>query len=172
MKKIGTLYYRGRLIPKSKIILSMRLTFFLVLVLTFSAFTPGLSQKISVNFENVALREVFKTLKQESGLLIIYNEEEIDFNSKVNVKAENVEVEDILNQVLEKLPYGFEVVGDMVVIKPVPNKNTVTAAPQQTIRVAGVVMDKKAKLCQELRYKLKEQRLGAQQIMMEDFFCK
>lgn len=71
---------------------------------------------MKLNFENATLRQVFKDLKQQTGFLFIYNEEELDRRAKVSLKEENITLKTALEKILFGLPYSFDLLDDMVVI--------------------------------------------------------
>ena len=76
----------------------MRITLFLTIVLSCNVFGTVSSQNVKLNFENATLRQVFKDLKQQTGFLFIYNEEELDRRAKVSLKEENITLKTALEK--------------------------------------------------------------------------
>lgn len=122
-----------------KILLTMKFTCVLTAFLTISAMGVGIGQTVNLKLKDVTLREVFKVLKQQTGMYFVYNEEELSKDLKLSVELENTTLEEALRQILKGLPYSFERVGKMIVVKPV--KEVVNQAQQQKKRVTGKVTD-------------------------------
>ncbi len=122
MKKKRISEFLQRLSVGRKILLAMRLTVVLTILLSMSAFAGAWSQTVSVKFENTTLREAFKILKQQTGLYFVFNEEEIDREVKLNLNLNQTSLENAMKQILEGLPYSFECLEGMVVIKPAKDK--------------------------------------------------
>ena len=112
-----------------KILLTMKLTCVLTVFFTISAMGVGIGQTVNLKLKDVTLREAFKALKQQTGMYFVYNEEELSKDLKLSVELENTSLEEALRQILKGLPYSFERVGKMVVVKPV--KEVVDQTQQQ-----------------------------------------
>ena len=123
-----------------KILLTMKLTCVLTVFFTISAMGVGIGQTVNLKLKDVTLREAFKALKQQTGMYFVYNEEELSKDLKLSVELENTSLEEALRQILKGLPYSFERVGKMVVVKPV--KEVVDQTQQQKKKkVTGKVTD-------------------------------
>jgi hypothetical protein len=128
--------------PRGKSRMIMKLALFLALTLPVCSFTPVSSQQVSAKFENATLREVFRSLKQQTGVLFVFSEKEIDQKSRVTVTLSNLSLDDALLAILSDLPYTHEQVNDMIVIRPAPDKlSTEVALTQSLIRITGTVKD-------------------------------
>lgn len=121
--------------------LIMKLTIVLTILLSVSAFGEVVSQNVSLKRENVSLREVFKSLKQQTGYLFVFNEEELDKTTRVNVEINNYTLAKALDKVLHGLPYSYEIIDDMVVIKPAPVKTAARDSVARKVEVRGMVKD-------------------------------
>ena len=121
--------------------LIMKLTIVLTILLSVSAFGEVVSQNVSLKCENVLLREVFKSLKQQTGYLFVFNEEELDKTTRVNVEINNYTLAKALDKVLHGLPYSYEIIDDMVVIKPAPVKTAARDSVARKVEVRGMVKD-------------------------------
>ena len=123
--------------------LMMRLTIVLTILLTMNVFGTVNSQTVNLKCENTPLREVFRSLKQQTGYLFVFNEEEIDRTHRVSVDIHDYTLVQTMDEVLRGLPYSYELLSDMVVIKPVLEKTRVQvqdSLPKQ-MEVTGVVKD-------------------------------
>lgn len=67
----------------SNYFLMMRLTIVLTILLTMNVFGTVNSQIVNLKCKNTPLREVFRSLKQQTGYLFVFNEEEIDRTHRV-----------------------------------------------------------------------------------------
>ena len=121
MKKKRISEFLQRLSVGRKILLAMRLTVILTILFSVNVFAGALSQTVNLKLENVSLREAFKALKQQTGVYFVFNEEEVAHDVKLNVILSNASVESAMKEILSGLPYSFECLEGMVVIKPLPN---------------------------------------------------
>jgi TonB-linked SusC/RagA family outer membrane protein len=117
----------------------MKLTLLLALALPVCSFKPVSSQQVNAEFRNATLREVFRSLKQQTGIFFVFSEREIDQKSRVSVKLIDLDLDQALDEILKDLPYTHERVSEMIVIRPAPGKRFPQARPM--IRVTGTVRD-------------------------------
>ena len=106
----------------SNYFLMMRLTIVLTILLTMNVFGTVNSQIVNLKCKNTPLREVFRSLKQQTGYLFVFNEEEIDRTHRVSVDIHDRTLVQTMDEVLRGLPYSYELLSDMVVIKPILEK--------------------------------------------------
>ncbi|MFR4038742.1 MAG: STN domain-containing protein, partial [Butyricimonas faecalis] len=69
---------------------------------------------MNLKCENTPLREVFRSLKQQTGFLFVFNEEEIDRTHRVSVDIHDFTLVQTMDEVLRGLPYSYELLSDMV----------------------------------------------------------
>lgn len=119
MKKKRISEFLQRLSVGRRILLAMKLTMVLTILLSANAFADALSQTVNLQLENVTLREAFKELKLQTGMYFVFNEEEVAQDVKLSVSVHNSSIENAMKQILAGLPYSFECLEGMVVIKPV-----------------------------------------------------
>lgn len=81
---------------------------FLLTSLTVSA-SSIYSQEVEFNLElrNARLIDVFNAIEENSEFIILYDENQIDVNQKVNVNVKDQKVEKVLNQVLENTKCNY-----------------------------------------------------------------
>lgn len=123
--------------------LIMKLTVVLTIIFTLNTFGTVSSQNVSLKCENTPLREVFRSLKQQTGFLFVFNEEELSRDTRVSVEITNYTLAKALDRILSGLPYSYEIIDDMVVIKPIPAKTVVRDTVKPKVTVKGVVVDSK-----------------------------
>ena len=161
MEKKRKYRYLLRRIGDSKTLLVMRITLFLTIVLSCNVFGSVSSQNVKLNFENATLRQVFKDLKQQTGFLFIYNEEELDRRAKVSLKEENITLKTALEKILFGLPYSFDLLDDMVVIRPTPLLRTAQDSVKvKSYKIVGKVVDDKGEPLPGVTVVLDSTRLG------------
>jgi TonB-linked SusC/RagA family outer membrane protein len=86
-----------------KILIMMKMFAFLTLALTLSASASSFSQnqKVSLEFEDAKILEVFNEIKIQTGLRFIYNSDRLDDLDAVSIDVENTEVGKVLNKIFE-----------------------------------------------------------------------
>ena len=80
------------------------------------------TKNVTLDVKDMALREVFKLVKEQTGTKFIYSEIEIQKSSNVTLKFENLSLKTALERIFKDQPYTFEIQGDIVVVKPVSQK--------------------------------------------------
>lgn len=117
----------------------MSLFFMLLTTLTVSANVELMSQRLSLDFKDATLREVLMSLKKQSGYMILYSNDELQQEkSRITLNMENVDLIAALDAVLKGLPYKYNIVDQMVMIIPAPEKTQ--QLPQQ-LTIKGRVLD-------------------------------
>jgi len=83
-----------------------------VLMLTYSM--PAMAQKVSVNFKNTPLPQVFEELQKQSKTSFIYKTEEIEKTQPVSLVMSG-KLEDVLDKIITS-PLCYEMKGPLVII--------------------------------------------------------
>ena len=139
-----------------KIMRIMRLAFFLITVSTtiaFSASSYSQSTKLSLNFENTAVKEVIQAIETQSEFIFFYQEQQVDLERKVSLQI----MEEDIKTTLDKLFAGTDniyIINDRQIVigkapekeleKQLPNlKEDVVPLPeqQQQKTITGKVTD-------------------------------
>ena len=123
MTKERVFEFFQRLKVEGKISLGMRLTVILTIILSMNVYAGAWSQTVNLKLENATLREVFKAVKQQTGVYFVFNEEEIADDHRLTMEVNDASLESAMSQILKGLPYSFECLEGMVVIKPMPQKD-------------------------------------------------
>lgn len=128
-----------------KLFLIMRITGFLIFILTFNVSASVWSQntKMNVKVENSTLQELFTQIENKSNYRFFYNNEDIDVNRKVTIKMENKSIGNILEAAFIDLPYTFKEVNDnLILIERIKESETTKSTPlQQEKTVSGKITD-------------------------------
>lgn len=145
MRKISL---EGYLCPKSlgfkQILRTMKITLFLLLATTFSAFSVNVhSQNAKVSFDTHTMKvaQLISTIETQTNYLFVYNKKNVDLNRKVTVKARNKAVSEILDEVFAGTGISYVMEGKNVVLTKESNITREEVKQQNTITVKGVVTD-------------------------------
>lgn len=97
-------------------------------------------KNVTLDVKNLPLREVFKQVKEQTGVKFIYSEIEIQKGFNVTLKFENLPLQAALEQIFKNQPYTYEIQNDIVIVKPKPTPNK---APEKikTRTIKGKVTD-------------------------------
>ncbi|MCD7937757.1 MAG: TonB-dependent receptor [Tannerellaceae bacterium] len=88
--------------------------------------------EISLNLENATLSEVFRSIEKQTEFVFLYSNEEINTNRKVNIRAANESIYDILDKVL--VNYNYKIENRQILLFP-------KAVQQSTRNITGTVVD-------------------------------
>ena len=121
-----------------KTLLTMKfLCFFFLLSVSVSAASYSQNAKFTISLNNVALTEVFSTIRANSEFTFIYN---VDDVRNIRVKSINVHeatIQEILDEVLRNTGFEYKIEDHVVVIQPQDMKEK-----KKSVRVKGWVHDK------------------------------
>ena len=134
----------GNLLKKMKLLI----TFFLAGLLTVSASTYSQQTKLSINIEEVTVKEAFKLIEKKSEFVFFYNEDYIDANRKVSINATDENIEIILNELLKGTQNTFKIYDRQIVIlspeiKESPSLLNSETNAEQKKEISGSVKDSK-----------------------------
>ena len=120
MRKISL---NGLFCPKSleskQIILTMKITLFLLLFVTFQAYCEnGYSQsvKISIPHSTLKVSELLSKIESQTNYLFVYNKKTVDVKRVVNVAANNQSVSEILDRAFEGTGIHYVMEGNILCI--------------------------------------------------------
>jgi TonB-linked SusC/RagA family outer membrane protein len=96
----------------------MKLTTILLFAGLMQLHATGFSQStFNLNENNISVKEMFKKIEKQSKYSIFYRQDQVNLTRKVNVTAENSDINSVMQQVLKDQPLSFELIDEMVVIK-------------------------------------------------------
>ncbi len=138
MKKIIHLYRRKP--ATQKILLTMRLTLFLLVISVFSAFSSTYAQKtkLDINVQNSTVKDVLNEIETQSEFFFMYNNKQVDVERKVDLDAKSMSVDVVLQQLFAGTDVNFKVVNRQILLFP---KDIVNLSEQQDNKVTGKVTD-------------------------------
>ena len=109
------------LTPNNKLLLFMKLTLILscILSVSVSASTYSQNTRMNIDIENQPIREVLKTIENQSKFRFFYNDEFSDLNKTVTLALKDKTIDEILSVVLYKAELSYKVLeSNFIVITP------------------------------------------------------
>lgn len=97
------------------------------------------AKKISVNFSNAPLKDVFVAIEKQSGYRINYVIDEVNDGTKVSINIKNASVRETLKAALRNTNYQYIIDGILVIIKPQPKQPA--ASPAAPGMISGKIID-------------------------------
>lgn len=122
-----------------KALLAMKLTAVIFLISTFSLLAGGTysqNTRISLNLENVQIKDVLQKIESNTEYFFIYNNQFVDVDKAISITADNQKVIDVLNKLFIDQQVEFQVTDRKIVIAPSFFDNV-----QQQKTVSGKVTD-------------------------------
>lgn len=121
----------------------MKISFFLLLVCTFSVNAAGYSQtRITMAAKDASIRSVLREIESKSDYTFFYNEDFIDLNREITYTAENEPVADVLASIENKTGLDFQMLENNLVVitteMPVSQKVTGTVTDEKGVTIPGV----------------------------------
>jgi len=104
-----------------KALIAMKLTTLIFLISTFSLLAGGTysqNTRISLDMKNVQIKEVLLKIENSSEYFFIYNNQLVDVDRTVTVKANNERIKDILVDIFNGQQVEFQVTDRKIVIAP------------------------------------------------------
>ena len=110
-----------------------------LLFLCTTMYAQDISQTMSMNLQNVTLKEFFKNLEAQTSFSVVYRDIILSENPDVVVSASNRPLKDILSQVLEKHGLSYKVSNKTIVI--VKAEAQAPVKQRKTKKISGVITD-------------------------------
>lgn len=100
----------------------MRMTAILLLAVGLHVSANTVSQTITFSGKDVALREVFTAVRNQTSFGIIYNKSWLGNTRPLTISAVNMPLRQFLEEVFASQPLEFSIIGKMVIVKKKPLK--------------------------------------------------
>ena len=110
------------IIPKryGRILKIMKISTLFLFLCLFSVLGENIysqSNEVSLNLENVSMRDAFTKIEQEAGFVFIYNEDvEVTLKKRVTIHVENKTVEAILTHLLKGTSLDYRIIAKQVTL--------------------------------------------------------
>lgn len=99
------------------------------------------AQKVTLSYRNVAFEKVLNSIKQQTGLSLVFSEQLVDVTRKVTINVSSIEVQDALTQLLIGTNVGFEIKNNKLYL--IEKKEERTEPKNNQKKVTGLVTDQK-----------------------------
>ncbi|MBW8334480.1 MAG: TonB-dependent receptor [Prolixibacteraceae bacterium] len=131
-----------RFMPIGKILKIMKVFTFVMLVFAVQISARSYSQntKLSMNMQNVSIKQVLGNIEDHSEFRFLYSDSKINVEKKVDVDFRNKPVEEILRNMFEDSNIEFKVVGRQILLSNSNDSEEVSSSQQQK-SVSGKVTD-------------------------------
>ncbi len=114
--------------------------FLFVAVMHVAAASYSQTTKLNIVGQNLTLGEVMERIENQSEFSFFYNANQIDLKKRINIDAENQQLNKILDEVLAGTGLTYTVNNKLIVIHKLGETENVFSA-QQTSKVTGKVVD-------------------------------
>jgi TonB-linked SusC/RagA family outer membrane protein len=135
-----------RFLPTTKTLLVMKLTILFLLAACLQLYAKSYAQ-VTLAEKKAPLEKVLKTIKQQSGYTLFYDEQLLKQKGKpVDVNVQNVSVVQALQLVFANQVLTYEITGNTILVKEKEEKKIEVPTPPlppATIDVKGTVTDEK-----------------------------
>uniref|UniRef100_UPI0032169867 TonB-dependent receptor n=1 Tax=uncultured Draconibacterium sp. TaxID=1573823 RepID=UPI0032169867 len=120
----------------------MRLTIILLISAVFASAASSYSQtaKFSMRLNNVSLKQVFHEIEKSSEFIIVYSDDIVNPNQKVDVTVNDVTVENLLDQALEATNLTYKISDRQIAITKKVG-SVLMNVDQQKKNINGIVTD-------------------------------
>lgn len=127
---------------KLKFDLKMKLSLFLLIVTLFQVqANSSYSQKVTLELEDVTLKEVINEIESKTEYRFLYSEEEIDLTERVSIKFKKRSIEDVLTGLLKNTNIMYQRLDRQIILRKLNDKKVKTSR-SQGIEVNGLVTNK------------------------------
>jgi TonB-linked SusC/RagA family outer membrane protein len=94
-----------------------------------------LSERIHIDVENVTLKDALKEIERQSEFTFLYNDASIDVNQTVSLSAEELSIQDLLDEVLNDKGINYTIIDNQIVL------TRASEMQQNKITVSGTISD-------------------------------
>jgi len=130
----------AKLLWRSKLLKTMRLTLFAILVSVVQIFATNAHAQqtlVSLNLKNTSIRNVLGQIENQTDFYFIYNAKAVDVEKEVSIDAENKSIPEILDRIFEGSNVTYKIDKRQIAI----STNLAENAIQQEITISGRVAD-------------------------------
>ena len=124
---------------KNLMIMKCCIVFIFLFSLNLSAHVYSQQQLVTLDLSDVSVEQFVKAVKEQTTLRFMYNSALVREAGKVSVKVKDVELDDVLKMVLEKVNLEYEFFNNVVLIRAKGEKNAV----KEKRLIRGTVRDDK-----------------------------
>lgn len=108
----------------------------------------------SFNLNNISVKQMFKQIEKNSKYTVFYRLDQVNADKKIDVELQDASIETVMKNVLQNQPLTFQVVDDIIIIKPADGKTIAT------LTVTGQIKDVNGALLPGVSVRLAGSTLG------------
>ena len=110
--------------PWQKLLRIMKLVVLLLFTGILQIHAAAFSQSTyNFNEQSISVKQMFKKIEKAGKYTLFYRLDQVNLDQKVQVDTKDASIEDVMKQVLQNQLLAFQVMGDIIVIKPIDDKN-------------------------------------------------
>jgi TonB-linked SusC/RagA family outer membrane protein len=134
-------WWRHRYI--TKILLVMRLTFFLTTLTFLSVHASTFSQSVTLSGKDLSLKKIFSAIEQQTGYVVFYNSELLKTAKPLTIAVEEMPLAAFLEVVFKEQPLKYTITGKVITlrVKPPPLEGKLPFITSAFIEVSGKVLN-------------------------------
>jgi len=118
-----------------KTIKIMKLVTVLLFVSVMHIHAAVYSQNVyNFNVNNISVKQMFKQIEKNSKFTVFYRLDQVNVDKKINVELQDATIETVMKNVLQNQQLTFQVVDDIIVVKPTDGNTIATLAVTGTIK--------------------------------------
>jgi len=133
-----------RRLKLKKAIIGIQLTCFIILITLVQVSAVGFSQTVTFSKTKISFKELFDTIKGQTGYQFLYQIDEFNPSKKINLNTTNLSLKDALKTAFDGQPFTFSIDQQIIVVHR-KEKGIVEKVMNylQAIDVHGKVLDEK-----------------------------
>ncbi|SMC90232.1 SusC/RagA family TonB-linked outer membrane protein [Pedobacter nyackensis] len=93
------------------------------------------AQKLRYIKKNVSLVKLFKEIKSQTGVSVVWNEKEFNVDQQIDANFRNIELKRVMDEVSGKIPLTYTMMGKMIIVK---ERKIVDIPEQQVLAEAKI----------------------------------
>ncbi len=123
-----------------KILLTMRLTLFLMVLGVFSAYSSTYAQKtrLDLKVQNTEVKDVLNQIENQSEFFFMYDNKQVDVERKVDLTVHSMTIDQVLEKLFEGTGTNFKVVNRQILLFPEKQNSIIS---ELSVKVSGKVTD-------------------------------
>lgn len=130
-------------VPTAQSLKAMKLLVVILFALCFHVSAKGYGQKVSLDLKNVEIQTVLKEIRNQTGYLFFYKNEELKKTGKVSISVSNSEIGDVMKKILEKTSLSFQIIDQTIILKKIPEQEYSQMIQERVADLTGKVTDNK-----------------------------
>ncbi|HEY8895403.1 MAG TPA: carboxypeptidase-like regulatory domain-containing protein, partial [Niastella sp.] len=120
----------------AKMLLIMKLTAFLLLVISLHVSAGSIAQKITIIKKNATLEQIFEMIRQQGGYDFLFSSQVLAKAHRVDIEARNATVKEVLDLCFKDQPLMYILHEKTIIVKEKEKKEEKTPALTITTRTA------------------------------------